>query len=267
MPSKQFKGTINIDIRDSTPDWEPFVAPARHRKARPTFWSSFTTTPVWPPGRPSAAASRCRRCKRLADNGPAVLPVAHDRALLADSLLLPDRPQPSPERLCLHRRGRDRLPRQQLPHPDGERVRAPRCCARPAGTPSGSARTTTCPIDEWHMGATKRNWPLARGFDRFYGFLGGETNQWYPDLTEDNHYIDQPYQPEEGYHLSKDLADKAIQLHPRHASSRRRTSPGTCSTAPAPTTPRTTRRRSGPTNTRASSMTATRRTASGSCLA
>ena len=50
----------------------------------------------------------------------------------------------------------------------------------------------------------------ARGFDRFYGFLGGETNQWYPDLTEDNHYVDQPYLPEDGYHLSKDLADKAI---------------------------------------------------------
>ncbi|GAF70983.1 unnamed protein product, partial [marine sediment metagenome] len=50
------------------------------------------------------------------------------------------------------------------------------------------------------------------GFDRFYGFLGGETNQWYPDLVEDNHFIDQPYGPEAGYHLSKDLADQAIQM-------------------------------------------------------
>ncbi len=66
------------------------------------------------------------------------------------------------------------------------------------------------PLDEWAMGATKRNWPLARGFDRFYGFLGGETNNWYPSLAEDNHYVDQPYLPEDGYHLSKDLADKAI---------------------------------------------------------
>jgi arylsulfatase len=60
------------------------------------------------------------------------------------------------------------------------------------------------------MGATKRNWPLARGFDRFYGFIGGETNNWYPSLAEDNHYVEQPYGPEDGYHLSKDLADKAI---------------------------------------------------------
>ena len=50
----------------------------------------------------------------------------------------------------------------------------------------------------------------AEGFDRYYGFLGGETNQWYPDLVEDNHFVDQPYSPEEGYHLSKDLADHAI---------------------------------------------------------
>ena len=48
------------------------------------------------------------------------------------------------------------------------------------------------------------------GYDRFYGFIGGETNQWYPDLAEDNHYIDQPYLPEDGYHLSKDLADQAL---------------------------------------------------------
>ena len=60
------------------------------------------------------------------------------------------------------------------------------------------------------MGATKRNWPLARGFDRYYGFIGGETNNWYPTLVEDNHYVDQPSLPEDGYHLSKDLGDKAI---------------------------------------------------------
>ena len=51
------------------------------------------------------------------------------------------------------------------------------------------------PIDEWTMGASKKNWPLGQGYDRFYGFIGGETNNWYPDLAEDNHYIDQPYCP------------------------------------------------------------------------
>ena len=68
------------------------------------------------------------------------------------------------------------------------------------------------PVDESDMGSSKRNWPLGRGFDRFYGFIGGETNQWYPSLTEDNRFIDQPYLPAEGYHLSKDLADRALEM-------------------------------------------------------
>jgi arylsulfatase len=61
-------------------------------------------------------------------------------------------------------------------------------------------------------GGTKSEWPIQKGFDRFYGFIGGETNQWYPDLVEDNRFIDQPYGPEEGYHLSKDLVDQAMQM-------------------------------------------------------
>ena len=62
------------------------------------------------------------------------------------------------------------------------------------------------------LGATNRNWPLGRGFERFYGFLGGETSQWYPDLVFDNHPIDPPKTPEEGYHLTEDLTDRAIEF-------------------------------------------------------
>ncbi|MCB0202615.1 MAG: arylsulfatase, partial [Anaerolineae bacterium] len=61
-------------------------------------------------------------------------------------------------------------------------------------------------------GGYKGTWPLQQGFDRFYGFLGGETSQYFPDLVEDNHFIDQPYTPDEGYHLSKDLTDQAIRI-------------------------------------------------------
>lgn len=68
------------------------------------------------------------------------------------------------------------------------------------------------PETDLSSGASKKLWPLQMGFDRFYGFIGGETNQWYPDLVEDNHYIEQPYSPEEGYHFSKDLADQAIKM-------------------------------------------------------
>lgn len=68
------------------------------------------------------------------------------------------------------------------------------------------------PETDLSSGANKKQWPLQMGFDRFYGFIGGETNQFYPDLVEDNRYINQPYQPEQGYHLSKDLADQAIKM-------------------------------------------------------
>lgn len=71
-------------------------------------------------------------------------------------------------------------------------------------------------------GGYRGEWPCQQGFDRFYGFLGGETNNWYPDLVEDNRFVEAPTRPddssdpvnkpEEGYHLSKDLADKALEM-------------------------------------------------------
>ncbi len=69
-----------------------------------------------------------------------------------------------------------------------------------------------CAEDEMNMASSKRQWPLGRGFERYYGFLGGETNQWYPDLIEDNHPVPQPALPEDGYHLSVDITDKAIEF-------------------------------------------------------
>ena len=69
-----------------------------------------------------------------------------------------------------------------------------------------------CPTDEMNLASTRRNWPTGRGFERFYGFLGAETNQWYPDLVYDNHPVDQPKSPEEGYHLTEDLTDKALEF-------------------------------------------------------
>ena len=69
-----------------------------------------------------------------------------------------------------------------------------------------------CPTDEMNLAATRRNWPTGRGFERWYGFLGAETNQWYPDLVYDNHPVDQPRQPEEGYHFTDDITDKALEF-------------------------------------------------------
>ena len=53
-------------------------------------------------------------------------------------------------------------------------------------------------------------WPTGNGFEYFYGFLGGETNQWYPDLVENTANVEAPAGPEDGYHLMPDLADRAI---------------------------------------------------------
>ncbi len=66
------------------------------------------------------------------------------------------------------------------------------------------------PQDELHAGAPRTRWPLGRGFERYYGFLGAETNQYEPDLVADNHVIPTPR--DEGYHLTEDLTDRAIDM-------------------------------------------------------
>ena len=76
----------------------------------------------------------------------------------------------------------------------------------------------TYAIGKWHLTPADQisaagpydRWPLGRGFERFYGFLGGETHQYYPELVFDNHQVEPPKTPEEGYHLTEDLVDKAI---------------------------------------------------------
>ncbi|MEY2423671.1 MAG: hypothetical protein QOI95_3738 [Acidimicrobiaceae bacterium] len=66
------------------------------------------------------------------------------------------------------------------------------------------------PEDETHMVAPRDTWPCGRGFQRWYGFHGGETHQFVPTLFQDNHAVRPPSSPEDGYHLSVDLADRAI---------------------------------------------------------
>lgn len=68
------------------------------------------------------------------------------------------------------------------------------------------------PHQEMNMAAPRQRWPLGRGFERFYGFLGGDTNQWQPDLVYDSHQIAPPRTYEQGYHLTEDLADRAIEF-------------------------------------------------------
>jgi arylsulfatase len=76
------------------------------------------------------------------------------------------------------------------------------------------------PAEAGAMTGSRRAWPLGRGFDRFYGFLGRRTSHACPDLVFDNQNVDPPYSPAEGYHLTADLADMAMEFirDGRHAA-------------------------------------------------
>lgn len=53
-------------------------------------------------------------------------------------------------------------------------------------------------------------WPTGLGFDYFYGFIGGETNQYYPVLFENTVAVEPATSPQDGYHFMTDMTDKAI---------------------------------------------------------
>lgn len=80
----------------------------------------------------------------------------------------------------------------------------------------------TFALGKWHLANTEDcgpagpfdHWPLQRGFDRYYGFLGGATDQFSPELVEDNHVLEPVFT--EGYHLSNDLVDHAIEMVSTH---------------------------------------------------
>ncbi|MBS0322101.1 MAG: sulfatase-like hydrolase/transferase, partial [Proteobacteria bacterium] len=89
---------------------------------------------------------------------------------------------------------------------------------------------STYMVGKWHNTADhattsssdRSSWPLARGFDRFYGFLGGETHYFAPSqLIEDNTLLDQDVY-RDGYYCTDDWTDKAIKMVKEHAT----TSPG-----------------------------------------
>jgi arylsulfatase len=66
------------------------------------------------------------------------------------------------------------------------------------------------PVWEYSAMGPFDRWPTGSGFEHFYGFLGAETNQYSPGLVRGTTHVDPDRTPEEGYHLSEDLADRAI---------------------------------------------------------
>ena len=261
--AKKFNGVVNIDVRDSVPDWTPFRESPAPEGAPNVLVVLYDDTGLaaWSPYGGRINMPTCRSSPTTASPTRSGTPPRCARR---------------PGRACspdatTTRTGSPRSPRgprasRATPVTSRWRTRpSGRCSARTATTPTGSARTTTCrsTSGRWAPPAATGRW--RAGFDRYYGFIGGETNNWYPTLVEDNHYIDQPYLPEEGYHLSKDLADKAISYIARQQDVRAEEAlvpvvlPG-CQPRAAPRAARST----SP-STRGSSTTATRPTASGCC--
>ena len=207
MPGR-FNGKIELDIRDSRPDWSAFIespAPSGSPNVLVVLYDD-TGCASW-----STYGGRINMptLDRLAADG-LTYTQWHTTALC------------SPTRSCFltgrnhHQNGFASISEAATGFP-GYSSHIPPENATIATVLRNAGYSTlwvgknhNIPIDEWHMGASRKNWPLAQGFDRFYGFIGGETNQWFPSLAEDNHYIDAPYGPDDGYHLSKDLADQAM---------------------------------------------------------
>ena len=90
--------------------------------------------------------------------------------------------------------------------PDAAAAAARRAATTPwpwgSGTSSpGGERSAAGPFDRW---------PLGLGFERYYGFLQGDTNHWTPNLVATTTTSTRRARPEDGYHLTEDLADVAI---------------------------------------------------------
>ena len=207
---ENFKGVIELDVRKSKADWAPYTLKSAPEGAPNVLFVLFDDTgqAAWSP---YGGAINMPTLQKLADNG-LIYTQWHTTALCSPtrSTLLTGRNH--------HLTGNAAITETADGFP-GAHGRIPKQCATIGQVLQENGWSTfwigkdhNVPEQDVASGASRTQWPTQLGFDRFYGFLGGETNQWYPDLAEDNRFIEQPYSPEEGYHLSKDLADKAIEF-------------------------------------------------------
>lgn len=208
--NEDFHGRIELDVRDSVADWTPYELKKTPEGAPNVLVVLYDDTGMasWSPfgGRINMPVMQ-----RLADNG-LIYSQWHTTALC------------SPTRSCFltgrnHHVNRCASITEASNGFPGSAARLPAECATVAQVLQDNGYSTfwvgknhNVPEEDVSSGGSRSEWPLQKGFDRFYGFLGGETNNWYPDLVEDNRFIDQPYGPQDGYHLSKDLADQALRM-------------------------------------------------------
>jgi arylsulfatase len=205
-----FKGTMKLDVRDSKPDWAPY-SPKKAPAGAPNFLFILyddTGQAAWSP---YGGRINMPTLDKLAANG-LTYTQWHTTALCSPtrSTILTGRNH--------HLNGMAAITEAATGFP-GANGRLPEQTAT-VGQILQDGGWSTFWLGKNHnvaeqdvaSGATRKQWPLQKGFDRFYGFLGGETNQWYPDLVEDNKFVEQPYGPDQGYHFSKDLVDHAITM-------------------------------------------------------
>ena len=184
MPTKPFKGVIKLDVRDSTPDWDPYVPTKAPEGAPNILFVLFDDTGLaaWSP---FGGRINMPTLQKLADNG-LMYSQWHTAALCSPtrSMLLTGRNH--------HLNGMASITEGAEGFP-GQHARIPDECATIGQILQDGGWSTfwlgkdhDVPEVDLAAGASKKQWPLQKGFDRFYGFIGGETNQWYPDLVEDN---------------------------------------------------------------------------------
>ncbi|MGI9641833.1 MAG: arylsulfatase [Acidimicrobiia bacterium] len=208
--TKRFNGTINEDIRDSAPDWGPYEQP-KPQAGSPNViyivWDDVGFSALSPFGGPIQVPAM----ERIAERGLRFTQF-HTTALCSPSraAMLTGRNHTTVGMACIGEATTG------FPNSNGhipfETATIAEVLVEQGYNTYMLGKWHLCPEDEMNLASTKRNWPLGRGFERYYGFLGGETSQWHPDLVYDNHPVEQPGQPEDGYHFSTDIADKAIEF-------------------------------------------------------
>ncbi|MFA5708637.1 arylsulfatase, partial [Mycolicibacterium sp.] len=206
----EFNGRIELDIRDSEPDWGPYAAPTAPEGAPNVLYLVWDDVGI--------ATWDCfgglvdmPNMSRIAERGVR-LSQFHTTALCSPTraALLTGR-NATTVGMATVEEFTDGFPNSSGRIPNETALLSEVLAERGWNTYCVGKWHLT-PLEESNLAASKRHWPLGRGFERFYGFLGGETDQWYPDLVYDNHPVPAPATPEDGYHLSKDLADKAIEF-------------------------------------------------------
>jgi arylsulfatase A-like enzyme len=208
--AQPFRGVVNVDIRDSEPDWSPFEPPKAPEGAPNVVYVvlddvGFSAMGCY--GGPIETPN----IDRIANNGVRYTQW-HTTALCSPtrSCLLTGRNHTRNSMACITEAAIG------FPNASGtippENGMLSEILGEAGWNTYMVGKWHLCPTDEMTLASTRRNWPSGRGFERWYGFLGAETNQWYPDLVYDNHPVDQPRSPEEGYHLTDDITDKALEF-------------------------------------------------------